>query len=243
MTLDLQKHRAEAHGFGRLQENLRQIVFGGNDGIVTTFAVVAGFAGARAEGIAEIGTIAVLLFGFANLLADATSMGLGEFLSARSERDVYRSVRMQELALIADQPAAERSEMQSILEQRGLSAGDASEIIQVLERNPEMMADWMMSYEFGLSDPEDENPILNGFFTFSSFLVFGFVPIMPYLFLPATQSTFLIAVIATLAALFSLGLLRWFATLENFLSCLAETVLVGSVCAAVAYSVGLFFAG
>ena len=57
-----------------MQEHLKQIVYGGNDGIVTTFAVVAGFAGYGAEGSAAVGGVAVLLFGLANLLADGTAM-------------------------------------------------------------------------------------------------------------------------------------------------------------------------
>lgn len=238
MTLDLQKHRAEVHGFGRLQENLRQIVFGGNDGIITTFAVVAGFAGAQADGILEIGTIAVLLFGFANLFADATSMGLGEFLSSRSQRDVYYKIRRQELRAIEDRPLAERDEVLAILDHRGVNDADAVQFVEVLERNPEMMADFMMSYEFGLADPEEENPAVNGLFTFCAFLAFGLVPLIPYLLLPADTLTFYVSVFATFCALFALGLLRWYATLERLTACLSETVLVGGVCAVVAYLVG-----
>jgi len=93
--------------FGRVQTFLKQIVFGGNDGIVTTFAIVAGFAGARAEGAAEIGAIAVLVFGLANLFADGVSMGLGEFLSLRSKHDLYHSRHSDTLRAIArDTPSA-----------------------------------------------------------------------------------------------------------------------------------------
>jgi len=95
--VSLADHKAHEHKISKLQEFLKQIIYGGNDGIVTTFAIVAGFAGAGAEGAAQIGGIAVLLFGVANLLADATAMGLGEFLSARSEQDVYRATRDKEL--------------------------------------------------------------------------------------------------------------------------------------------------
>jgi len=243
MSFNLQKHRAEVHGFGRLQENLRQIVFGGNDGIVTTFAVVAGFAGAQAEGVLQIGTMAVLLFGFANLLADGVSMGLGEFLSARSQHDVYYAIRHQELRAIAKRPEAEKAEVMAILKHRGVSEADSKTFVGVLESNPEMMADFMMAYEFGMADPEEENAAINGLFTFFSFLVFGLIPILPYVIFEATQTTFLISVVATFGALFSLGLLRWYATFERLIACLAETVLVGGICAAVAYGVGLVFGG
>ena len=218
-------------------------MFGGNDGIVTTFAVVAGFAGAQAEGVLGIGTLAVLLFGFANLFADATSMGLGEFLSSRSQGDVYKKIRQQELTAIAERPDLEREEVLAILKHRGVSHADSTQFVEVLERNPEMMADFMMSYEFGLADPEDENPILNGIYIFLSFLTFGLVPLSPYLFLPAEPATFTLSVFATFAALFTLGFLRWYATLERLMACLMETVLVGGVCAVVAYGVGLAIGG
>lgn len=85
------KTKSNRRRVGKFQEYLKQIIYGGNDGIVTTFAIVAGFAGAGAEGTAQIGAVAVLLFGIANLLADATAMGMGEFLSARSQQDVYNA--------------------------------------------------------------------------------------------------------------------------------------------------------
>ncbi|WP_439103659.1 VIT1/CCC1 transporter family protein, partial [Celeribacter marinus] len=87
----------------RFTDHLKQIVYGGNDGIVTTFAIVAGFAGAESQGAAQIGALAVLLFGLANLFADATSMGLGEFLSARAARDMIKRRR----ATLARDPASQ----------------------------------------------------------------------------------------------------------------------------------------
>ena len=70
------EHKGREHHISPIAEFIKQIIYGGNDGIVTTFAVVAGFAGAGASGIAEIGGIAVLLFGLANLFADGAAMGL-----------------------------------------------------------------------------------------------------------------------------------------------------------------------
>ncbi len=122
---DWQAHRRDAHAQSRLQEFLKQIVYGGNDGIVTTFAIVAGFAGASADGVAQIGGVAVLVFGLANLFADAVSMGLGEFLSLRSQHDLYRSLRESELREIRQNPEQERLELFEILRQRGLPPGEA----------------------------------------------------------------------------------------------------------------------
>ena len=239
--VDLAAHRAAEHRIGPLQDFIRQIVYGGTDGIVTTFAVVAGFAGLSAEGTAEVGVMAVLLFGLANLLADATSMGLGEFLSARSEQDVYRAVRDKELREIAEHPEDEVAETVEILEARGVARGDAQEMAAILSRNPSMMADFMMQYEIGLADPTGEAPWLNGLVTFGSFVALGAVPLAPYFVLGAGGSVFALSCGATAAALVVLGLLRWRASTEGLARCVGETLAVGGACAVVAFAVGLAF--
>ena len=241
--MDWQAHRRDAHALGSTQEFLKQITFGGNDGIVTTFAIVAGFAGAATEGVAQIGAVAVLVFGLANLFADAVSMGLGEFLSTRSAHDLFHARRARELREIANNPEQERMEMTTILEQRGLGAEDARAATEILARNPPMMADLMMTYEFGMMDPEGDNPAINGLFTFASFVVFGSVPLVPYFLLPPEPATFRLSLIASGGALVALGLLRWNATGERLMRCVGETVAVGSVCGAVAFAVGWIVGG
>ena len=241
--MDWQAHRREAHALGRTQEYLKQIVYGGNDGIVTTFAIVAGFAGAAADGVAQIGGLAVLVFGLANLFADAVSMGLGEFLSLRSQHDLYRSRRESELREIRRNPQQEQMELFEILRQRGLPAGEADTTAAILARHPEMMADLMMTYEFGMQDPDEESPALNGLFTFGAFVVFGAIPLMPYFIYEPTDRTFVMSLATTFSALVALGLLRWNATGEKLLRSVGETVLVGTVCALVAYAVGWIVGG
>ncbi|MEQ9259929.1 MAG: VIT1/CCC1 transporter family protein [Roseovarius sp.] len=238
-----QAHRREARKLGQMQDYLKQIVYGGNDGIVTTFAIVAGFAGAAADGVAQIGGLAVLVFGLANLFADGVSMGLGEFLSLRSQHDLYRARRETELHRIASTPDRERQELFEILRQRGLPASEADTAAAILSRHPELMADLMMSYEFGMADPNEESPVLNGVVTFVSFLIFGAVPLLPYFLLPPEGRTFALSISATGAALASLGLLRWYATGERLFRCVGETTLVGSLCALVAFGVGWLVGG
>ncbi|MFN3209587.1 MAG: VIT1/CCC1 transporter family protein [Roseovarius sp.] len=241
--MDWQRHRREAHRLSQTQEFLKQIVYGGNDGIVTTFAIVAGFAGAQAEGVAQIGGVAVLVFGLANLFADAISMGLGEYLSLRSQHDLYRARRTSELREIAEDPDHERMELFEILRQRGLPAGEADTTATIMSKHPAVMADLMMTYEFGMMDPDEDSPVASGLFTFGSFIVFGAVPLLPYFLLPPTQATFLLSVCATAAALAALGLLRWNATGERMARCVGETLLVGAICAAAAFGVGWLVGG
>lgn len=241
--MDIVRHRRETHGIGGMQENLRQIVYGGNDGIVTTFAVVAGFAGAGAEGTAQIGTVAVLLFGFANLFADATAMGLGEFLSSRSERDVYTATRAAEMKRIFSEEESEREELVTLLQMRNLSKSDATALGDELMKHPDLAADFMMSYEFGMANPDDSNPVVNALHTFVSFILLGLIPLFPYLLQQPTERTFYYSVFATGAALVALGLLRWSATRDRLVRCILETVSIGGICAAVAYCVGWLIGG
>ena len=229
------------HRVGTFQEYLKQIVYGGNDGIVTTFAIVAGFAGAGAEGAAEIGAVAVLLFGLANLLADATAMGLGEFLSARSQQDVYNATYLNEMSAIETNPENGRATMLANLSKRGVNAQDAAQLTDVMLRNPKFMADFMMEYEIGMPNPSSSSAIMNGLFTFGAFIILGSVPLMPYFLLEPTQTTFALSVGATLAGLISLGLLRWKVTNESILRCVGEAVLVGGICSLVAFGVGMIF--
>ena len=228
---------------GKTQQFLKQIVYGGNDGIVTTFAIVAGFAGASAEGVAQIGGLAVLVFGLANLFADAVSMGLGEFLTARSQNDLYRSRHHAELRDIGQRPTTGANRIVGLLQHRGLSDDDAKTMSTILSRHPRLMADMIMSYEYGMHDPDDENPAINGLFTFLAFVCFGAVPLVPYFLFEPTQATFVTSVLATFLALVALGLLRFGALREKLVRSVGETVLVGGVCALVAFGVGWLVGG
>jgi VIT1/CCC1 family predicted Fe2+/Mn2+ transporter len=221
---------------GRLQEHLKQIVYGGNDGIVTTFSVVAGFAGYGAEGAATVGSIAVLLFGLANLFADGTAMGLGEYLSSVSEADVYKGARAREIAAARAQPGLEAAAAARRLAARGLPEADAHAVAGILVRHPEVMTDL-----FAPAEADTAGAALRGLVTFAAFVAFGFAPLLPYVLFGPEPETFRVSVTATFAALVALGLLRWRVTAQGAVRSVGETVLVGGTCAAVAYAVGLAF--
>jgi VIT1/CCC1 family predicted Fe2+/Mn2+ transporter len=243
LSREYREHLATEHGLGRFSEFLREIVYGGNDGIVTTFAVVAGFAGAGAQGAATVGAVAVLLFGLANLFADATSMALGAFLSARSEADIYRATRARELREIHENPHLERAELFEILRSKNVTEPDIHSFAELYARNPELLADFMMQHEIGMNDPTDGSPALDAFATFVSFLFFGAIPLIPYFLRDPDRTTFHLSVLATFAALVLLGLLRWRVTTETVTRCVTETVAVGGLCAVIAYAVGMAIGG
>ncbi|MEM7496422.1 MAG: VIT1/CCC1 transporter family protein [Pseudomonadota bacterium] len=230
-------HQSRAEGLSRF---LKEFVYGGNDGIVTTFAVVAGFAGAGSEDVGRIGAVAVLLFGLANLLADASAMGLGAFLSARSEQHRYSALRARIMAEI-ERGRGLTDELRAVLRSRGLSDRDTDTLGTTLERAPELLADLRLHYGAGLADPAGDSALARGIATFTAFILFGAIPLAPYFLLPPDTGTFGISVAATAGALAALGILRWSVTREPLWRALGETILIGGVCALIAFTVGLTF--
>lgn len=246
MNLD-NKSNAEVKKVSALTEYFGEVIYGGIDGIITTFAVVAGFAGAAmsSETTTQLTFVVVLLFGLANLFADAASMGLGNFLSVRSEKDLYNAARAKEVIGLKNNPAGERAAAVALMIEKGFSAEDAETLASIYTKNHEYFIDFMMNHKLEMADPRGSNPALTGTATFLSFMVFGVIPLLPFMLIPeGTVSTvFTLSVIGTFAALVLLGLLKWRVVGGAFMSAMVEVVTVGGVAAIIAYYVGTFFAG
>ena len=141
---------------------LKEVIYGGIDGIITTFAVVAGFSGAALanETTTKLSFLVVLLFGLANLFADATSMGLGNFLSVRSEQALYQAARKRGRNKIKQHQDLEYEATVKIMVAKGFTEAEAGKLATIYQTNEEYWIDFMVRYKFGLSDPRSENPIL-----------------------------------------------------------------------------------
>ncbi len=238
---DLATHLAKEHKRTAFSQYLREIVYGGNDGIVTTFAVVAGFAGAQQDPVASaVPVISVLLFGLANLFADGLSMGLGSFLSLRADQEVYRNEKAKEHHEILHEPEEEYRETVTILRNKGFTEKDAVTLATIYRSNPSYWTEFMMKDELEMTNPEGEKPLLVAIATFIAFTTFGVIPLIPYM-LHQGEYVFRFSVIATATALFLLGLLRANVTQRKPFRSIAETLTVGGVSALVAYLVGTFF--
>ncbi len=239
---ELIEHLKKEHKASPFQTYLKEIVYGGNDGIVTTFAVVAGFSGANlGQNIAGYSFLTVLLFGIANLLADGASMGLGNFLSLRSEQDVYRAEEAKERYEIQTNPEMEKAETIDILQSRGFTKEQAETLTKIYMTNEDYWVRFMMNDELELANPLGENPVLTALATFMSFVFFGFIPLVPYVLQVPLDKAFYYSLLATFSALVLLGALRWRITRESALRSIFEIVLVGGVAASLAYLVGTFF--
>ena len=154
---------------------IQSLVFGGLDGIITTFAIVSAAVGA------SLGFKTVVVMGIANLVADAISMGLGDALSEKAEQDYVKKEFERENWEMENAPEGEKHEMIELYEQQGYSKEDATTIITTMAKNPEFFVKHMMTVELEIMPPGNENPWKKGGVTFAAFMVFGAVPLLSYI--------------------------------------------------------------
>ncbi|MBN1834929.1 MAG: VIT1/CCC1 transporter family protein [Spirochaetales bacterium] len=234
--------RAEATEEHRQEQGryVKSLIYGGLDGIITTFAVVAGVAGA------SLSVAVVLILGLANLIADGLSMAIGDYLSTKAENEYARAERERERWEVEHYPEGERREMVELYMDKGIERQDAETVTGILSKHPEAWVSIMMVEELGIVESE-ESPLHNALVTFVSFGVLGFVPLLAYVFLrfaPALQGqTFWMSAVLTGLTLFSLGALKVRITARNWFTSGLEMLLVGGLAAAAAYGIGRALAG
>ena len=156
--------------------SLRAAVLGANDGLVSNFSLVMGVAGGTSN--AEF----VLLAGVAGLLAGAFSMAAGEYISMRSQRDVYEYRLSQEAIEIAEWPEEEEEELRLIYQAKGLSREDSERIAKKIMSQPEVALDTMAREELGLVPTQLGSPWGATISSFLAFVAGAIIPILPYIF-------------------------------------------------------------
>ncbi|MCH7828804.1 VIT1/CCC1 transporter family protein [Patescibacteria group bacterium] len=207
------------------------LVFGANDGIITTFAVVAGAAGALlSPGI-------IIILGLANLIADGFSMGASNFLSLRSQRDFVKLQRKKEEWEVKHFPEIEREEIRSILLHWGIPREHVEPATNAITRDEKRWVDLMMREELDLKEEEPGSPAQHGFATFLAFIIAGFFPLIPYL-LPQVPNQFLLSSVVAGVAFFGVGAARSLVTAAPPLKAGLEMLLIGGLAAAVAFGIG-----
>jgi VIT1/CCC1 family predicted Fe2+/Mn2+ transporter len=229
----------EEHG-GAGSQYLGEMVYGGLDGIITTFAVVSGVAGA------ELGLNVVLILGLANLLADGFSMGTGAYLSAKSEREYYEREREREAWEVREFPEGERAELYELYRHQGYPEEDVRQLVAIKTRDHERWVDAMMVEELGMLR-EEKSPFRNGLATFVAFVAAGSVPLLVYLLAMAVRippgALFPTSLALSGLALFALGAAKVLVTKLGPFRSGVEMLAVGGLAAAVAYVVGALLKG
>jgi VIT1/CCC1 family predicted Fe2+/Mn2+ transporter len=220
--------------FKKLTDYLSEIVYGGIDGAVTTFAVVAGAEGAGLD------SSVVIILGFANLIADGFSMSVGSFLSHQSELHNYEKSRRQEYWEVQYKPEEGVAEIREIFIKKGFRGKLLDRVVEVITADKEVWVETMMKEELAML-PASRSPRSKALVTFLAFVVIGFIPLLAYVLQYLgieIENLFLSSSIMTGFAFFLIGWMKSNVNERSILRGILETLLLGAVAAVLSYFVG-----
>lgn len=213
---------------------LRDWVYGGIDGAVTTFAVVTGVVGA------QLSTRVILVIGLANIVADGFSMAASNYLGTKTEQDELKHIEDIENRHIDTFPEGEREEVRQIFREKGFEGEDLHRVVELITSDRKIWVRTMLTEEYGLPQ-EVRSARLAAFSTFSAFILCGLMPLIPFIF--DIAGAFRMAIWLTAVVFFAIGSVKgmWFTT--SWWKAGLETLAVGSAAAALAYAVGVLLRG
>ena len=214
--------------------HLRDAIYGGIDGSVTTFAIVAGVAGAG------LSPFVIVALGLANVLADGFSMAAGNYSGTKAELDNARRLRQIEEDHLRRFPEGEKRELREILRNKGLSGDTLEAATEEISRDRERWIALMMEGEYGVGELEP-HPMRAALVTFVAFLVAGMIPLLPFIF--SVPNAFGVSAFLTFAVFFVIGAAKSRWSLASWWKSGGETLLIGGIAAGIAYFVGTLFHG
>ncbi|MCG8332532.1 MAG: VIT1/CCC1 transporter family protein [Chitinophagales bacterium] len=218
----------------KYQDYLGEFVYGGIDGSVTTFAVVAGSVGAGLD------SAIIIILGFANLLADGFSMSVGAYLSSRSEHANYEKHQRVEYWEVDNMPEEEREEVRKIYREKGFEGKLLEEVVAVITADKDRWVDTMMKEELQMMK-DHRSPIKVGAVTYLAFILIGFIPLSLYLWdylFGFKGNLFLATSVLTGLGFAIVGWLKTYVTETSTWKGILETLVLGALAAGVAYFVG-----
>lgn len=219
---------------GPRQSYLRDWVYGGIDGAVTTFAVVSGVVGA------QLSPATILILGVANLVADGFSMAAANYLGTKTERDEFELVEAYESKQVRRHPEGEREEVRQILQRQGFEGDLLDRAVAMYTADHDKWVRLMMLEEYGLSSLQ-RSPWRAGWSTLNSFVVCGAVPLLPYIagFLGGFPGSFAWSCVMTGAVFFVIGSLKSRWSIAPWWKQGLQTFAIGSMAAVLAYGLGV----
>ena len=217
------------------KDYISEFVYGGIDGAITTFAVVAGATGADAE------VRWVLIFGFANLIADGFSMSVGNYFSTKADRDNFEKHKAIEYWEIDNLRDREVEEIREIYQAKGFKGELLEQVVKVITSDKDVWVDTMMKEELEMIK-DTRTPVQTASATFLSFMMVGLIPLIAYIVAALTpvnqDNLFLFSCIGTGIGLALVGYLKSVITNESLVKGIGQTLLLGGIAAALAYYVG-----
>ncbi|MEE8445734.1 MAG: VIT1/CCC1 transporter family protein [Alphaproteobacteria bacterium] len=240
MPVQTMHHDHTMHAIrARLEEGseasyLRDWIYGGIDGAVTTFAIVFGVIGAN------LGTGIILVLGAANIVADGFSMAASNYTGTKAENDEFERIRAHEEHQIVHDPAGETLEIREIYRAKGFDGADLDRAVEIITADKTLWVNTMLTEEYGLPMHErSARKAATG--TFIAFLLCGMVPLAPYFFSPwlvGRGEATLWATALTALTFFAIGSVKARWSLMSWWRSGFETLAIGMAAAGLAYVIG-----
>lgn len=231
MSIFTPYHAEHKHTSLNTSSNLRAAVFGVNDGLISNMSLILGIAGANAN------QNFIILTSIAGLLAGACSMGAGEYISVRSQREVFEYQIAIEKQELAEYPEEEMEELSLIYQARGVPLEEANKLAKIMIDNPETGLNALAREELGLNPDDLVSPISAMVFSFFSFAIGAFVPIIPFLFSHHSLNL-LFSIILTALTLFGVGTVLSLFTNRSAIFAGCRMLAIGIIAGTITYSIG-----
>jgi len=212
---------------------LRDWVYGGIDGSITTFAIVAGVFGA------ELSVKVIIILGLANVVADGFSMAAGNYLSTKSEQDEFCYNEMNEMAAIQANPGTQAEKVRMIYQQKGFESDHLDHAVDTITKDKFQWAKTLLQEYYGLP-LAFRSPVRAAASTFSAFIICGLVPLFPF-FINVIHP-FYFSIFATACVFFIIGSLKSRWSITAWWRSGLYTLILGSGAAIIAYCLGKLIA-
>lgn len=228
----LRTHLADERRKASLLGEIREAVFGAQDGLVSTLAVVSTVAGATSD------RFTILIAGIASALAGIFSMAAGEYIGSKSQREIFEAQIVDERNEVHERPGEAEAEIAYMLEEDGLPHGRALEVARIMAEHPEALLKTMVEKELGLAVEREEGSPMQGALVMGGAFGLGAIPpILPHLFIAGTPAVPL-SVAATLAVLFGIGVVKSRWTHRGWLASGLEILAIGAIAGIAGYFFG-----
>jgi vacuolar iron transporter family protein len=236
----METHRMDTH-LHHKEEHLTSsalisdIVIGISDGLTVPFALAAGLSGAVSS------TGIIVIAGIAEIAAGSIAMGLGGYLSGKTEQDHYQNEMKREHYEVENLRHREIEETKEFFANLGLSEQLQEQATQEVAKDKDKWVEFMMKYELGLEKPDPKRATKSAMNIGLSYVAGGLVPLSPYFFVDHPSTGLKFSVVVTLLCLFIFGWFKSKITGVHALWGALRVTLIGAMAAAAAFGVAKIF--
>jgi vacuolar iron transporter family protein len=235
MSSHTHHHHEEEHL--KSSEFITDVVIGMADGLTVPFALAAGLSGAVHD------NSIIITAGIAEIVAGSIAMGLGGYLSGKTEQEHYQSELKREYEEVEHKPEMERAEVKEVFAHYGFSDATQNLIVDELVKDKDKWVDFMMKFELGLEEPHPNRARNSAANIGISYIIGGLLPLSAYFFTSTPIQGLTVSASITIICLFIFGYFKSKVTGQDPIKGAFKVTLIGVLAAAAAFGVAKFFDG